>query len=177
MNMTLMESVRCVLFHSKLPETLWAEALCTACYLINTNPSTTLDFKTPYKIWSGRLADYSKLRVFGCHAYAHTKQRKLEPRALKCAFIGYPDGTKGYKLWCTDLKPLKCIISRDVVFNKSEMLKEQVAAHAKIQKIPRAGVSHFEVELIKSEDEQNINCNEENKVTDEGLQEIDKKDR
>lgn len=64
-----------------------------------------------------------------------------------------------------------------MVFNKSEMLKEQVTAHAKIQKIPRAEISHFEVELIKSEDEQNINCNEENKVTDEGLQEIDNKDR
>lgn len=56
------------------------------------------------------------------------------------------------------------------------MLKEQVAAQAKIQKIPRAEISHFEVELIKSEDEQNINCNAENKVTDGGLQEIDKKD-
>ena len=38
-------------------------------------------------------------------------------------FLGYPEGVKGYKLWCTNLKPPKAIISRDVVFNEAEMLK------------------------------------------------------
>jgi len=132
MNITLMERVRCMLFHSKLPKTLWAEALCTACYLINRCPSTAIELKTPYEVWSGRLADYTKLRIFGCTAYAHIKQGKLEPRALKCAFLGYPSGTKGYKLWCVDLKPPKCIISKDVIFNESEMLKNHPSAQSTI---------------------------------------------
>ena len=61
--------------------------------------------------------------MFGCPTYAHIKQGKLEPRALKGVFLGYQEGVKGYKLWCTDLKPLKAIIRRDIVFNEAEMFK------------------------------------------------------
>jgi len=31
-------------------------------------------------------------------------------------------GVKGYRLWCTDLRPPRFIISRDVKFNESTML-------------------------------------------------------
>ncbi|KAH9752684.1 hypothetical protein KPL71_014795 [Citrus sinensis] len=167
MNRTLMERVRCMLFHSKLLKTLWAETLCTACYLINRCPSTAIELKTPYEVWSGRLADYTKLRIFGCTAYAHIKQGKLEPRALKCAFLGYPSGTKGYRLWCVDLKPPKCIISRDVIFNESEMLKNQTSTQSSIQKIPSAETPHFEVELSKTEDDQNTSHTGETQGSDE----------
>jgi hypothetical protein len=48
---------------------------------------------------SGTPADYSQLKVFGCTAYAHIDNGKLEPRAVKCLFLGYGSGIKGYKLW------------------------------------------------------------------------------
>ena len=105
MNMTLVEKVRCMLIYSKLPKTLWAEALNTSCYLVNMSPSTAIGCKTPMELWLGRLDDYAKLRIFGCTAYAHVKQGKLEPRALKYRFLGYPEGVKGYRLWCIDSKP------------------------------------------------------------------------
>ncbi|TYK21344.1 retrotransposon protein, putative, Ty1-copia subclass [Cucumis melo var. makuwa] len=53
------------------------------------------------------------LRVFGCTTYAHVKDGKLNKRALKCMFIGYPQCIKGYKLWCLEMGMNKCIISRD----------------------------------------------------------------
>lgn len=62
----------------------------------------------------------SNLIVFGCTAYAHQSVGKLEPRALKCIFIGYPEGTKGYSLWVKDKHGLKTIISRDVVFKEDD---------------------------------------------------------
>ncbi|KAL9422929.1 hypothetical protein AB3S75_035087 [Citrus x aurantiifolia] len=37
-------------------------------------------------------------------------------------FLGYPEGVKGYRLWCVDLKPPQCIISRDVTFHEDEFL-------------------------------------------------------
>lgn len=50
------------------------------------------------QMWTEHPEDYSGLKVFGCAAYAHIKQGKLEPRALRCVFVGYPYGVKGYKL-------------------------------------------------------------------------------
>lgn len=75
----------------------------TACYLINRYPSSELGFKTLMQMWSSYPEDYSKLNAFGCAAYVHVRQDKLEPRALKCTFMGYPFGVKGYKLWCLEL--------------------------------------------------------------------------
>lgn len=36
-----------------------------------------------------KVVDYSKLRIFGCLAYAHVKQDKLDLRALKCILLEY----------------------------------------------------------------------------------------
>nr|GEY20607.1 retrotransposon protein, putative, Ty1-copia subclass [Tanacetum cinerariifolium] len=80
---------------SGLPKTFWAEATCTATYLINRSPSTAIEKKTPMGMWSGHLSDYGMLRIFGCVAYPYDKQGKLEPRAIKYVLLGYPKGVKG----------------------------------------------------------------------------------
>ena len=123
MNRTILEKTRCILSNAGLPRKFWAEAVNTACYLINRSPSTAIECKTPVEVWSGAPADYTNLRIFGCPAYAHVNDGKLEPRARKCIFLGYADGVKGYRLWCLDGKSPRCIISRDVTFDESAMLK------------------------------------------------------
>lgn len=87
-----------MLLHSQLLKTFWAEAMNIAYYLGNRSTSTTIECKIPVELWTEKVADYVKLIIFGFLAYAHVKQGKLEPRALECRFLGYPDGVKGYRL-------------------------------------------------------------------------------
>ncbi|KAH9802601.1 hypothetical protein KPL71_001457 [Citrus sinensis] len=73
MNRTLMDKVRCLLIHSKLPQSLWAETLMTSCYLVNKSPSSAINFKTPVEMWSDKAANYFDLKIFGRPAFAHIK--------------------------------------------------------------------------------------------------------
>ncbi|KAG8479421.1 hypothetical protein CXB51_029920 [Gossypium anomalum] len=59
-------------------------------------------------------------KIFGCPAYAHVDNGKLEPKSIKCVFLGYKAGVKGYKLCCPENR--KVVISRDVVFDETAML-------------------------------------------------------
>ncbi|KAG8503399.1 hypothetical protein CXB51_001318 [Gossypium anomalum] len=76
--------------------------------------------KTPQEVWPGNPANYSDLKIFGCPAYAHVDNGKLEPRSIKYVFLGYKAGVKGYKLWCPENR--KVVISRDVVFDETAMI-------------------------------------------------------
>lgn len=109
-----------MLINSKLLRSFWAETMSTACYLVNISPSPAIGFKTLEEMWSERLEKYDNLRIFGYLECAHLVQSKLEPRTLKGVFVGYPDGVKGYKIWCG--QPKKCIISSDVIFNEASMI-------------------------------------------------------
>ncbi|KAG8498449.1 hypothetical protein CXB51_004962 [Gossypium anomalum] len=102
MNRTIMEKVRCMLSNTNLPKSFWAEVAYTACFLINRSPSVAIEKKTPQEVWSGNPDNYSDLKIFECPAYAHVDNRKLEPRSIKCVFLAYKSGVKGYKSWCPE---------------------------------------------------------------------------
>ncbi|WVZ61696.1 hypothetical protein U9M48_011528 [Paspalum notatum var. saurae] len=143
MNRTIISRTRCMLSNAGLNKRFWAEATSTACYLINRSPSITLDKKTPIEVWSGSPADYSQWRVFGCTAYAHIDNGKLEPRAIKCIFLGYQTGVKGYKLWNPQTQ--KVVLSRNVIFNETAMLSDNLSSDAPIEGQQKSSVQveHF----------------------------------
>jgi hypothetical protein len=117
MNRMLMEKARCMLSGVELGKELWAEAVGTACYLVNRSPSSVLDDKTPQELWTIKKPSLTHLKVFGFDAYVHVPKKnmsKLDKKAKKCIFIGYKDGLKGYKIW--NPKTKKLVYSRDVVF-------------------------------------------------------------
>jgi hypothetical protein len=131
MNRTIISKAHCMLSNTGLNRHFSAEAASTACYLINCSPNISIDTKTPIEVWSGSPADYSQLRVFGCTAYAHVDNGKLEPRAVKCIFLGYQSGVKGYKLWNPQTQ--KVVISRNVIFDESAMLPDNPSTSAPVQ--------------------------------------------
>jgi hypothetical protein len=58
------------------------------------------------------------MRVFGNIGYAHVPKelrKKLEPKSMKCIFLGYNTDSNTYHLWC--IKERKIIINKDVSFN------------------------------------------------------------
>ena len=58
--------------------------------------------------------------MFGCTAYYHVKDNKLDQTAKKAIFLGYPKGIQGYLLWC--IEDSKFVISRDVTFDEKSMV-------------------------------------------------------
>lgn len=122
MNRTIMEKVRCKLNESGLDESFWAEAAATAAYIINRSPASAIDHNVPEELWLNKKPEYKHLKRFGSISYVHHDQGKLKPRALKGVFLGYPAGTKGYKIWLLDEE--KCVISRNVVFQEDTVYKD-----------------------------------------------------
>jgi hypothetical protein len=60
-------------------------------------------------------------KVFGCTCFVRDHRPsvgKLDPRAVKCIFIGYPSGQKGYKCWSPSER--RTFVSMDVTFRESE---------------------------------------------------------
>ncbi|GJT73551.1 putative ribonuclease H-like domain-containing protein [Tanacetum coccineum] len=65
-NRTLIEAARTMLADSLLPIQFWAEAVNTACYVLNRVLVTKPQMKTPYEILMGRSPNISFMRPFGC---------------------------------------------------------------------------------------------------------------
>ena len=85
----------------------------------NRSPTVSLENNTPYECWFGRKPDVSNLRVFRCLSYVHvpdSQRLKLDPKSYKAIFVGYPEGTKGYKLY--DIKTEHFVRSRNVLFHE-----------------------------------------------------------
>lgn len=141
-----------------LPKSFRAEAVTTACYLINRSPSSTIEMKSPMETWTGVSPSYDNLRTFGCVDYAHVKQGNLKPGAKSRIFIGYPKDVKGYKLWCVEAGRPKTFFSRDVVFNETQMYKD-VKAGEGLEPLAIDDTVQFEVESRR-----NVNTNQQEEV-------------
>ncbi|KAL1221943.1 Retrovirus-related Pol polyprotein from transposon TNT 1-94 [Cardamine amara subsp. amara] len=116
-NKHLMEVARTMLFDRSVPKQYWGDAVMTACYLINRLPTIHLGSVSPYEVLNNTKPFIDYLRVFGCvcHVFVPEAQRnKLEPKSIKCMFIGYSSTQKGYKCYSPTTKRMH--ISREVRF-------------------------------------------------------------
>lgn len=86
--------------NASLEKEFQAEVVNLASYLVKMSPHRALDGQVPKRIWLGNAPNYSNLKVFICPSYARVNQGKPEPGVVKCIFLGFGVGIKGYKLWC-----------------------------------------------------------------------------
>jgi len=123
-----MEKARSMLSGVGLGQEFWADAVETACYLVNISTSLALEDKSPQEVWTSNKPSLSHLRVCGCDSYAHIpkdKRTKLNGKYEMCIFLGYKDSLKGYKIW--NPRKRKVVYNRDVVFREmKDVIKHEV---------------------------------------------------
>lgn len=114
-------------------------------YIINRTPNSSIEFDIPEEVWSGIKVELNHLRRFGCVAYVHTVQDKMSLRALKGIFVGYPQGTKGYRVWLPE--DGKSTISRNVIFDEEILYQE--SKEKEKESVPKSKKVTFKDDLIQ----------------------------
>jgi transposase InsO family protein len=124
-NRTLLDMVRSMISLTDLPLSFWGYALETAAFTLNRAPSKSVE-TTPYELWFGKKPKLSFLKVWGCDAYVKRLQPdKLEPKAEKCVFIGYPKETIGYTFY--HRSEGKIFVAKNGSFLEKEFLSKEVS--------------------------------------------------
>ena len=165
----ILATARSLLFQANLSEKYWGEAVLTAAHLINRIPMKVINYDTPLgrlkesfpriKLFTGLPA-----RVFGCVAFVHQEARKLDPRGLRCIFVGYSSTQKGYR--CYHPPSRKFFVSASVVFNEDEMYSPPELTHvAALERDEQADLELLHYMGNFSFDDQTSNLRNETPVT------------
>lgn len=96
---------------------MWNFCVQHTIHLINRLPAPLLKFKCPRELLFSKPPSLIHLKVFGCLRFATTldaHRTKFDPKARKCIFLGYKDGTKGYILY--DMHSHNIFVSINVIF-------------------------------------------------------------
>ena len=105
-----------------LPLPFWGYALETTAFTLNRAPSKSVE-TTPYELWYGKRPKLSFLKVWGCDAYVKKLQpEKLEPKAERCIFIGYPKETVGYTFYLKSEG--KVFVAKTELFSRRSFSRE-----------------------------------------------------
>lgn len=115
MNRTLVERARCMLADASLNKSYWAEAINMAAFLANRSINSATNGKIPEELWSSKRVDLKDLRIFGTPVMVFVpkeKRKKWDAKSARMLFVGYSEGTKGYR--CVDPDSKKVVCSRDV---------------------------------------------------------------
>ena len=119
-NRHLLEVARALLFQMSVPKPFWADAISTACFLINRLPSVVLGGSVPFSVLFPTKPLFSIApKIFGSTCFVRDTRphiTKLDTKFFKCVFLGYFRIQKGYRCFSHTLH--RYVVSRDVTFQK-----------------------------------------------------------
>ena len=115
---------RALMFEAHIPPYFSPEVIASATYLTNRLPSKTMKFKTLLET----LHDHTTIPSF--HSLPKLARNKLEPRAVKCIFVGYGVNQKGYR--CFDSTRNKLYTTMDCDFFESSYFYPQLRPQGEI---------------------------------------------
>nr|GEV70537.1 putative reverse transcriptase domain-containing protein [Tanacetum cinerariifolium] len=159
-NRTLLDMVRSMMSQTTLPKSFWDYALETAACILNMVSTKKVE-KTPYEVWHGQAPKLSYLKVWDCEALVKratlTKPDKLEPRSIKCIFIGYPKETMGYSFYYPPEN--KVLVARNTKFLENSLITQEASRSLEDLEIIQEEDTHpsIETSLNHEEDDQEIN--------------------
>ncbi|GJW96309.1 putative ribonuclease H-like domain-containing protein [Tanacetum coccineum] len=106
-NRTLIEAAITMLADLFLPNTFWAEAVSTACYVLNRVLVTKPQNKTPYELITGKIPIISYIRPFGCHVtILNTIDHlgKFDGKSDEGFLVGYSLQSKAFRVYNLETK-------------------------------------------------------------------------
>ena len=80
----------------------WAEAISTACYILNRVSIRPIIKKTHYELYRDRLPLLSYFRPFGCSCYILREGERVDKFDAKSdlgIFVGYAPKSKAYRVF------------------------------------------------------------------------------
>jgi hypothetical protein len=129
---TVVSSAISMLSQANLDKMFWAEAVAFSTHIRNRVSSRSLDGKTPYELWSGRIPNLSHIRTFGSVAWTHVPKElhrgKLNARSLKGILVGFSETSKAYRIYSPKTKNV--YLARDVAFDESILGIQDIGGQA-----------------------------------------------
>lgn len=105
----------------KVPKQFLVDAVSTTCFLINRMPSPVLSGNALYNVLFLTTSLFPvALRLFRSTRYVRDLRftlTKLDPKGLKCVFVGYSRHQKGCRCYFSDLSWY--LLSTDATFSET----------------------------------------------------------
>ncbi|CAI7867847.1 unnamed protein product [Closterium sp. NIES-53] len=104
--------------HAAAPHFLKPFAVRYAAHQLNLWPCVSLPETSPTLMWTGKVGDALRFRVWGARAFVFdTTADKLSPRAIPCVFLGFVPDAPGWQFY--DPASRRVFASQDVTFDES----------------------------------------------------------
>jgi hypothetical protein len=98
----LQELARTMLHEYTIPKFLWAEAVNTACHIVNRVSLRPLIKKISYELWIRRKPNLSYFRVLGSKYFILNEAPKIikfDSKSIEGVFVGYSSISKAYRIY------------------------------------------------------------------------------
>ncbi|CAI5474705.1 unnamed protein product [Closterium sp. Yama58-4] len=114
----VMEVARTSMIHAAAPHFVWPFAVRYAAHQLNLWPRVSLPETSPTLLWTGKVGDASRFRVWGARAFVRdTTADKLSARAVPCVFLGFVLDAPGWQFYHPSSR--RVFASQDDTFDES----------------------------------------------------------